>query len=372
VEQPNALYSSLPRHPDNYVLAIALTACAAVIVGTIIPAFVAYHAQVFYFDQMRVNLESSTSEKLKPVKTALLRQKVDRERIDDIDEQLAKTPSNSSLISTRATFQSDLEQQQQSIAIHPFFLSDLMFAWSGMYICFATVAFTLGPHPRTRQTRSWKLLISLVLVYLIYQSPVWLRNSVLTSEGRKVFSFANRDIAPTSFYMQEINTLVWFALLFFVWRKWLRIYDERQRDLQQKRAVPIDIQVIDQLTKTFVQWQVNSLVISVGFIIFTGIFWDFLIIAHDKRYLLPAVVMHTLWAFTWWLASLPLLATWQEFSHKKMELLLRQASDGRSDDYEEKVEALQNLSPISSWNGLGSIVAGLASFAIPALHAIIK
>jgi hypothetical protein len=373
---------SFPSQPEKLFLKFALISCGALVLGTIIPALVANHTDVFYQSTMitRIIRLSLGNSSLDPIRQAMAKEEAYRQELQTVDSALAKAAAHPDdvvdvqrLVNLRSVIQADLDKEEHKFSVNPLFLNDLMLAWSGMYVCFGTLAFVLRPEPsESNKISSWSLSVALVVVYLLYQCPVWIRNFVLTSEGRRVFSFANRDISVAGFYMQEANTVLWFVLLFIVLRHWLTFYADRRIHLERERQEPISIQNLNILTDTFIQWQVSSTILALGFVIFTGVFWDLVIVSGDRRYLFPAVVMHTLWAFSWWVVSLPLLITWQDFSRKKTEALLGEAGHHSPTEGEDTYRSLENLSPISFWNGVGSVLTGILSFIFPILHALLK
>jgi hypothetical protein len=252
---------SFPVHPERYLFPIALIACASVIVGTVIPALVAYTTRVFYERTMvdKILELSKTTSSLEKARKAVEAEEEYRHDIDLINTQLAeiakqadKKPNGDevqNLLRLRASLQGNLSKQKHDISVTPLFLNDLMFAWSGMYTCFGILVFVLKPKvAKEHPFGSKEVLLTILAAYLLYQSPVWVRNFVLTDEGRKVFSFANYDISRPSFFMQEANTVIWFVLLYILWRQWLKYYLDRRAYLEKSRGERIDIGTLDVIS----------------------------------------------------------------------------------------------------------------------------
>lgn len=87
----------------------------------------------------------------------------------------------------------------------------------------------------------------------------------------------------------------------------------------------------------------SSVVLALGFIVFTGVFWELVIVERDRRYLIPAVVVHGVWALSWMLATLPLFATWQDFNRKKMrDMLTRSQANADERNGARHAEALES------------------------------
>ncbi len=218
-----------------------------------------------------------------------------------------------------------------------------------------------------------KIVFAVIAIYPIYQGPVWLRNFVLSNEQRRVYSFANWDICHASFWMQEVNTLIWLLLIIFLWQRWLSMYKHRTRELAREVDAPPDMKSLTRLSDTFLHWQISSVILAMGFMVFTGVFWDLVIGNRDRRYLIPAIVVHLIWALSWMLATMPLFATWQDFSRKKMHAMLAKSQgEVEGKDFVTDTEALEKLSPVALWNGFGSAVTALLSFVFPIIHALIK
>jgi len=119
--------------------------------------------------------------------------------------------------------------------------------------------------------------------------------------------------------------------------------------------------------------QEPSVVLAAGFMVFTGVFWGLVIVNKDRRYLIPAIVVHIIWALSWLLLSLPLFATGQDFSRKKMRAILARANapaQGQVDEPDS--DALEKVTPVALWNGFGSALTAALSFLFPVIHALLK
>jgi hypothetical protein len=121
-------------------------------------------------------------------------------------------------------------------------------------------------------------------------------------------------------------------------------------------------------------WQLSSVILASGFTVFTGVFWELVITNGDRRYLIPAVIVHIMWAISWMLLTLPLFATWQDFSRKKMRIILASAiSEGEPHKLPSpSIEGVEKLTPIALWNGFGSAATAVISFVFPIIHALLK
>ena len=76
--------------------------------------------------------------------------------------------------------------------------------------------------------------------------------------------------------MQEINTILAFVFLAFVWYKWMNYLAEcRENATLQEDHLSTDWR--EHLTLTFAHWQAASVVLAIGFIFFSSGYWDLII-----------------------------------------------------------------------------------------------
>jgi hypothetical protein len=192
------------------------------VAGTLVPSLVAYWSGVFYQTQ----IERLFDQKQTTIpEYAKYRDRVDRFKslVSRADEaishrDLSHATDLADLLRARDYYAREGEKAQREFVAAPLFLNQLMLTWTAVYSCLGCIAFVLNPETiRQTSVTFWKTASALVAPYLLYQSPVWFRNFILNNEGRKVFSFANRDISFSAFLMQEVNTLLVFAILAIVW-----------------------------------------------------------------------------------------------------------------------------------------------------------
>ena len=363
---------------DSLLVRFGAIVWISVIAGTIIPAVVAARHHVFY----QKDIEGQViAHHVEPAASIQKEKDFLNTRLETINSEISSdlvaasgSANFQGLVSFRSNIQKELSRLDEQIVVTPFFLNDLMVAWSAMYIALGTVLFILLPKIDTRPSiMSWKIALAVWAIYPLYQGPVWLRNFVLSNDQRRVYSFANYDICHASFWTQEINTVIWLLLLTLVWHRWFLLYKHRTNELARSADDPPDIKSLTRLSDTFLHWQASSMVLALGFMVFTEVFWNLVIVNKDRRYLIPAVVVHVVWALSWMLATLPLFVTWQDFSRKKMRAMLaRSQGNAKGPNAATDVEALEKLSPVALWNGFGSAITAVLSFIFPIIHALIK
>jgi hypothetical protein len=365
---------------DVLLFRVAIIAWLAFLIGTIVPGLIAAKYNVFYDSGMKSQIMKMNRDKT-PAPDIESEKKRLKDELETVEQQTANTLGPSATIDeinrlnaerkALEDVRSHLDEREIS---SPFFLNDLMLAWSGLLASLAWLLFVVVPPARSKKNLlSWRVSIAVLCVYTFYEGPVWMRNFVLTNEERRVYSYANRDICAPCFWMQEIHTIIMFSLISLIWNRWLAMYDQRRTDLQRTVNNPLDFECVTRLSASFVHWQVTSVVLAMGFIAFTEVFWGLVIVNKDHRYLLPAVIFQLTWGVSWVLSSLPLYITWQDFNQKKMRLLLAKVDPESKDPIPDRnPENLKELSPISLWNGFGSAVTAALSFAFPIIHALLK
>jgi hypothetical protein len=84
------------------------------------------------------------------------------------------------------------------------------------------------------------------------------------------------------------------------------------------------------------------------------------------RYMLSAVLIHVLWAFTWVCASLPLHERWLAWQQWRLSALDEVWVDKRQAD------VLEYLQPVNVWSVIGSVIVAVASFLAPILQACLQ
>lgn len=176
---------------------------AAVLVGTVIPGIVTYAAGVFYLEDLKRQLPNSIREEIAADHT---RAQELKRKLEMFDESIvnAKPEELSKLTEGRAALQI-VFRPRSNVKLLPFYLNPIMLLWSWAYICICTIAF-IGMRASGEQwggLRPRGVIVGGASIYLFYQWPLWIRNFLLGEEGRTVYSFANFDISPAGFFVQE-------------------------------------------------------------------------------------------------------------------------------------------------------------------------
>lgn len=78
---------------------------------------------------------------------------------------------------------------------------------------------------------------------------------------------------------------------------------------------------MEQLSTMLLHWRVTSLAVSVGFAVYTGIFWTQIIVNGDYRFGYEAIDIQVLWLVTVILTATPLALTWRAWQADKMRII---------------------------------------------------
>jgi hypothetical protein len=208
--------------------------------------------------------------------------------------------------------------------------------------------------------------------------PTWTRNFLLPDEGRVIYADANFDVSHSIFFLQEFLALITLLLLAILWQQWADFSVQRQNETIFKGETPLecalDYRGADSFSLTFVQWQICSIVLACGFVPYTNFFWEYIFRDGDYRYIVHAVIVHTLWLVSWTLISLPLLLTWRQWRAVRAQAIEALVLDAarRQTAVDDSLAKLLNDQPISGWNSVGSMGALVGVFIGPVVHAMLS
>jgi hypothetical protein len=361
---------------------LVLIPLASIVVGLIIPALIAYATGVFYSADIKGQINGKIKE---PAKSKIkefdeqknqleLRIKAARQVVlRRTDKSPAEVAESINALKGLDAYETELENREPPLNVVPFFLNEIMLIWAVEYTLLGWLILILNP-ASLAPIKRWGRPLALITLglYVTYQWPNWMRNFVLTDEGRHVYAFANRDLSPWSFWTQEVNTTLYCLLLAVLWLQWAAFFDHRRSQLQVELGrnpleAALSASSLRRLSYTFLHWQACSVLLAVAFVFFTGTFWKFVVAHKDLRYIIPAITIHVVWGITWWLVSLPLLVTWYRWQWCRSQAIEALASHGAGtkDEVELKLSLLAKAKPVEFWNLVASGVIAVASFVWP-------
>lgn len=195
------------------------------------------------------------------------------------------------------------------------------------------------------------------IFFLLFHWSNWWRNGPWGQSDRVLFSYAHFDISPVGFAMQEFQALGMLMICGY----FAAIALESNGERPSSNEGPVAIS--SHAKREFELWQIRSLLLAVSFLPWTMFYWRIVTEIGESRYFPSAISIHFIWAFLWFLASIPALRalrSWQVFSVN--------STTGRSLD---EIKKIQMLEPISQSNFFASAFASLASFVFPLIKAFL-
>ncbi len=234
---PLVAQSSNPLKTVTYLISIALV---SLFLGLFIRGYIAYSQGVFFERTLREKIPVSAKEQLEGFDLFRKERQGEIQKIDQLLTELLKDPANSNQIITlmeaRERLTQEVKRLEPPIKLQPFYLSDTMFLWPWLYMCFGWIILLLRP-PEVSLRQSFSkfhvILVLTLMLFVLYRWPTWLRNFVLVNEAQKVFAAANYAISPIYFYTQEVMILIVCFLLAVIWRQWsLCFWQPRSSEFQ--------------------------------------------------------------------------------------------------------------------------------------------
>ena len=229
------------------------------------------------------------------------------------------------------------------------------------------------------------------LINLYRNASYYFHNSGL-DDRRVLFAFTNSDFCMPCFVMLEINWIIFLFILVMIWFQWSDYlkshinYLKKQHDKAKILEYALDHVNMDCLSKLFLEWQVASIMLAVAFIPFTMYYYG-LFKLDDQRYFLDVLIIHSLWAFTWLIISLPLGFTvykWRLRRSHAISILSIYITQGFYDkdkidkDHQEIIQStvesylklMTDVQPINFWNIMTSSIIAAIAFLSPVIKDI--
>jgi hypothetical protein len=376
----SAIERSENRSPLDFLGRFAVIAVFSIFAGILIPGLVAFRSGVFFYQSMVPIVERKHPEVSLAMEHAHARQEQLRKAIIAIDEHITADPTSApQLTPTRQAYESEL-RRAPTISVQPFYLHVIMYFWPTMYFGLGSVAFILRPPLRNTLRFFRKPLLTAgtaTAVFILNMWPLLFRTLSARSidQGRTVFAYTNPDVDAASFAIQQLNFAIFSLLLAIIWIEWSAWASERRAEL--KRHDGLDHSKIQEsvqrLSTTLLHWQATFLAASIGFMVYTAIFWTQIIVHQDLRFVLEAINAYILWLVTVILTATPLVFTWRAWQVQKIRIIsaVVQSSD-ESQVINSKLTAIHELQPMGLWNMTASGLTVLTSFAVPIVQALVK
>jgi hypothetical protein len=373
-------HTSDPIRVATHAIGIALIAISLTL---ILRGYIAYSEGVFFETQLRQKIPTEAQKQLNTFEELKKSREAEIKGIDILLSDLLKDPSKADkvpgLLDARNQLITEVRSMDSPIKLQPFYLSDTMLLWTWLYMCLGWIIFLMKPKNVTvKQSFSalQKTLTITAMLFIAYRWPTWLRNFALGNEAQRVFAAANYSVSPVYFYTQEVIVFGLCFLIALIWRQWTLFYLSRDVELKSEAAREDILEqafspvLVNRLSETFIRWQAVSVVLALAFLLYTNVFWQYVVKYKDQRYIVSAVIIHLLWGATWLIISLPLLRTWYSWyitRTKALALIPTRASTENS-VADVEIKALTEINPIPLWNIAGSSLTAIIAFLLPLLN----
>jgi hypothetical protein len=267
--------------------------------GLFLPGIVAWRTGIFYDRDAELKVASAKSlqDQARKLKDFEANRALLENAITALDKKLsnfvAASPAPDDVkaaIELQQQLKARMALMKPPIEVSGFYFSSTMLLWPVIFTCLGLVAFLVPPRVDFISFRTYprRILLFTLGITIFYRWPTWARNFVIKTEGRIFFGIANLDVDPAGFYVQECLGLTVSFLLAVIWTKWLALFLERTRDVSKVTSDPIsealDWSTLAELSRTFMHWQVSSIVLACGFIPYLYFFWDAVLRGHDQRF----------------------------------------------------------------------------------------
>jgi hypothetical protein len=348
--------------------------------GLVVPGLVAMRDGVFFPESLKAVVTSRIPETAPIVEKSKNDEARLKQDLAAIDTRVVTDPQGAAgLASLRQTYEADL-RKPKPISLQPLYLHILMYYWPISYFGLSVAVFLL--HPPIRQAerfvkRPFLTLATAAGIYLFSAGPLIFRTEFVKSiqQNRTVFAYCNPDVDLPSHIVQLCNFGVFALLLAAIWIEWSAWMSQVHREIRRD-ADAADfggLAVINALSKSLLHWQLVFAAISIGFVMYTGVFWDQLIINGDSRFGYEAIVIHPLWITTAVFTVMPFVLRWHAWQQGKIKFIAGLVNSGQdSATINGRLEALQQLRPIGTCNLTASSLTVVASFVVPLMQAILK
>lgn len=381
---PRLLHWRRDAGPLKVVFAVLTIAVVSTLLTLILPGVVADQGDVFYMKGIIQRLPGAAKSKHDVYNGAQEHRRKTLERLDKlILDKLAESktdPNVEFLFRLREQVNKTMTSATAPIAPIPFYLNPQMLLWPAMYTCLLWIAILMAPHEDMRFTVilfDAKTLALCLVTYLFYEWPLWLRNFVLSDEGRVIYGYPNVDIHVGSFVMQEFVIFGFCLLLAVIWRQWTLYLEYVQEDDPAEEEGESHLELLTNpkaaasFAEVFSRWTSCSFVLALGFVGLTAFYWNLVGKYHDQRYLLSAILAHVLWGITWLTLSRPLFNEWTLWDRCRTYAfqILTQMDD--SPEALRKATLIKEIQPVTGATLTIANATSLISFIVPIAQAFI-
>jgi hypothetical protein len=366
-----------PKNIHRIIGTGLLVAVVSFLWTLVMPGVVAYVGGVYYREGILRKVPAEVQNKVKSYEEEQAKLRAQLRSVDDALSTAVKDSPTTvpGLLQYRSHVEGLLRDSVPTVSVVPFHLSPLLLLFPVVYTCLGWLAVIFAPAQggslRDTLLSPWFWVVG-GLIYVLYEWPLWMRNFILSNEGRTVYAYPNFDVHPGSFLAQEMIVAGFCLLLTRLWYQWVAHYAATKAGLKTAASAYQEVlrsEEAGELRDTYIRWQISSAILALGFLFFTYTYWTLVAGLRDQRYLLSALIVHALWAASWVLLSMPLFVRWRHFSALHRRALVEASNaDQPIDARRFAVDTITNLHPLSSVNLSVSAILSVASFVLPLLR----
>jgi hypothetical protein len=343
----------------------------------LVPGFISYQENLLYVGQMtdripkHATIAIAAFQKYKQQKSQL---KKGVTIVDSLIYQNLDKKDNANyldnLFTIKKDYQSELSLLKEPIAFRPFYGNRIPYYWFINYFALLILVFIVSPVNNKIISIRRAILVALIL-HLLYSSFNYLRNFLFYNEGRVIFSYAHHDISPIGFFLQEIQFFGMCLMVATIWIQWdLHLNNISKYTSGWKAGKDISLQSLNESSRfiyaLFMRWQLSSILLAGGFLIWTFHFWNLAFEVGDVRYYISAIIMHLFWLVSWIILSRPLVMAFTRWTSLKSNfeaMICEKPNEFKNAEYALKY--VNHLNPLSAYQLLATSVAAIGSLLLP-------
>lgn len=348
------------------IFKILIFSILSILIGAIIPGVIMFNFNIFsendIIDRLDFKAKSIYDSELYYQKLIDKKKKI---LLDDI--YLSHNKDIGQLLQSyeKLDMLSESLKYQKSVRIAPFYPNEILVLWVFLFFGLLNLIFSVKlKYSKKSIIKDLILFSGILIVFLRFNT--WFRNSQLGQYGRRIYSYANYDISPVGFFVQEIQAWFSVVLIAFVFVKWINYSDYIRRKLLNTHDISIfHYQItIRKFRKIYLEWQISSFLVAVSFIFYTFYFYNMIYSEKDLRYVPHAIVVHCVWLLLWVTVSYPL------FLVKNYQIHLRESIIIKSGDALINENMNETIIPIS--NQILTAMLSTLAFLAPLITNLLK
>lgn len=332
-----------------------------------VPGLVAYLDHVFYSKDIPSKIKHSLLAS--KVNAHLKSQSLIKAKVDSITQVIINDPSLDTnklmLFNLKEEYENLYEKGKNNFRISGYYNAKVNYVYLVTYLSL-TLLILFNRIPKRINFK--RVLVSALILHLIYDWTNVFRNFVFNVEERSIFSYANVDISPMSFVLQELRIFFILFMLSIVLDSWLTDLHRKYKTINYNTNIHDIGYISNSVSRSFFYWQVNTILLACTFIPFTWFYWSNITLNKDLRYVYSAIFIHIIWLISWILASIDFsysVIKWQKF---KLKVLSDFMKNGNYKSITEVNPILEGANPLSQSQLVTGGVISFASFAIPFLN----